>query len=85
MSGHLFLSAKDTIDKCYELLNRDCDQEIVSKQDIEKALSAERAESRVYLEGTRVYLSYERGTQDSQTGLTQLVMKHRCEGRRTYV
>ena len=60
VSGHLFLSAKDTIDKCYELLNRDCDQEIVSKQDIEKALSAERAESRVYLEGTRVYLSYER-------------------------
>ena len=42
VSGHLFLSAKDTIDKCYELLNRDCDQEIVSKQDIEKALSAER-------------------------------------------
>ena len=60
VSGHLFLSVEDTVEQCYELLNRDCDSEVVSRKDIEAAILTERSESRIYVEGKRVYLSYER-------------------------
>ncbi len=60
VSGHLFLTEEETIGRCYELLNRDCDCEVVSEWDIKAALTNERTESRVYIEGQRVYLSYER-------------------------
>ncbi len=60
VSGHLFLSEEETVSRCYDLLNRDCESEVVSKQDIMSALTNERVESRVYVEGKRVYLSYER-------------------------
>ena len=60
VSGHLFLSVDETVGRCYDLLNSDCEAEIVSEGEIRQAISNERLESRIYVEGTRVYLSYER-------------------------
>ncbi len=60
ISGHLFLSEEETVSRCYELLNRDYESEIVSERDIQAALINERLESRVYVDGRRVYLSSER-------------------------
>lgn len=37
-----------------------CDDEVVSEEEIRQAISNERVESRIYVEGSRVYLSYER-------------------------
>ena len=59
-SGHLFLSVDETVGRCYDLLNTDCEAEVVSEGEIRQAISNERLESRIYVEGTRVYLSYER-------------------------
>ena len=58
--GHLFLSVDETVGRCYDLLNSDCEAEVVSEGEIRQAISNERLESRIYVEGTRVYLSYER-------------------------
>lgn len=60
ISGHLFLSVDETVGQCYELLNMGCDDEVVSEEEIRQAISNERVESRIYVEGSRVYLSYER-------------------------
>lgn len=60
VSGHLFLSVDETVGRCYDLLNSDCEAEVVSEEEIRQAISNERLESRIYVEGTRVYLSYER-------------------------
>ena len=60
VSGHLFLSVDETVGRCYDLLNSDCEAEIVSEGEIRQAISNEKLESRIYVEGTRVYLSYER-------------------------
>jgi helicase, putative, RecD/TraA family len=60
LSGDLFLSEKETVSRCHELLNRGCGEEVVSEQEIKAALTNERLESRVYVDGSRVYLSYER-------------------------
>lgn len=60
VSGHLFLSVDETVGRCYDLLNSDCEAEVVSEGEIRQAISNEKFESRIYVEGTRVYLSYER-------------------------
>ncbi len=60
VSGHLFLEEDEMVRQCHELLNRDCETEVVSEKDIRAALTNERVESRVYVEGHRVYLSFER-------------------------
>ena len=60
VSGHLFLSVDETVGRCYDLLNSDCEAEVVSEGEIRQAISNERLASRIYVEGTRVYLSYER-------------------------
>ena len=60
VSGHLFLSVDETVGQCYELLNMGCDDEVVSEEEIRQAITNERVESRIYVEGSRVYLSYER-------------------------
>ena len=60
VSSHLFLSVDETVGRCYDLLNSDCEAEVVSEGEIRQAISNERLESRIYVEGTRVYLSYER-------------------------
>ena len=60
ISGHLFLTVDETVGQCYDLLNSDCEEEVVSEEEIRQAISNERVESRVYVEGSRVYLSYER-------------------------
>lgn len=60
VSGHLFLTVDETVGRCYDLLNSGCEEEMVSEDDIRQAITNERVESRVYVEGTRVYLSYER-------------------------
>ena len=60
VSGHLFLSVDETVGRCYDLLNSDWEAEVVSEGEIRQAISNERLESRIYVEGTRVYLSYER-------------------------
>ena len=59
-SGHLFLSVDETVSRCYDLLNSDCETEVVTENEVRQAISNEKLESRVYVEGTRVYLSYER-------------------------
>ena len=59
VSGHLFLTVDETVGQCYDLLNMGCDDEVVSEQEIRQAISTEHTESRIYVEGTRVYLSYE--------------------------
>lgn len=60
VSGHLFLTVDETVGQCYDLLNSDCEEEVVSEEEIRQAITNERVESRVYVEGSRVYLSYER-------------------------
>ena len=60
VSGHLFLTVDETVGQCYDLLNSDCEEEMVSEEEIRQAITNERVESRVYVEGSRVYLSYER-------------------------
>ena len=60
VSGHLFLTVDETVGRCYDLLNADCEDEVVSEEEIREAITNECVESRIYVEGTRVYLSYER-------------------------
>lgn len=60
VSGHLFLPTDSAVEKCYELLNRDCASEVVTEQDIRDAIKRGCSEGTLYLEGTRLYLAYER-------------------------
>ena len=47
VSGHLFLSVDETVGRCYDLLNSDCEAEVVSEGEIRQAISNERLESRI--------------------------------------
>lgn len=60
VSGHLFLPFKEVEEKTYELLNRDCEQEVVSAAEVTRAVHRENQDGRVYVEAERVYLPFER-------------------------
>jgi len=59
-NGHLFLPYDELLDKCYELLNRECEGEVVPIYDVEGAISQEAAVKHIYNENGRIYLSFER-------------------------
>ena len=59
-SGHLYLPHDDLMSKCHELLNRDCETEVVPMSEVEYALSSEAQRKNIYNEKGRVYLSFER-------------------------
>ena len=59
-SGHLYLPHDELMSKCHELLNRDCETEVVPMSEVEYALSAEAQRKSIYNEKGRVYLSFER-------------------------
>ena len=58
-SGHLFLPGAELISQCHDLLNQGFEKEIVTENDIRKAV-AEMRGGDIYVEGDRVYLEYER-------------------------
>jgi exodeoxyribonuclease V alpha subunit len=60
VSGHLFLPFKEVEEKTHELLNRDCEQEVVSTAEVTRAVHRENQDGRVYVEAERVYLPFER-------------------------
>lgn len=60
VSGHLFLPTEEAIEKCHDLLNRDCSLEVVTEEDINNAIRNGCNDGVLYLEGTRLYLAYER-------------------------
>lgn len=59
-SGHLYLPHDELVEKCHELLNRDCEQEVVPTHDIIRAISNEATKKEIYNENGRVYLSFDR-------------------------
>lgn len=59
-SGHLYLPHDELTSKCHELLNRDCETEVVPMSEVEYALSSEAQRKNIYNEKGRVYLSFER-------------------------
>ena len=59
-SGHLFLLRDELTEKCHELLNRDCETEVVDREEIRKAVQREFQDGNVYVERERVYLAFER-------------------------
>lgn len=59
-SGHLYLPHDELMSKCHELLNRDCETEVVPMSEVEYALSSEAQRKNIYNEKGRVYLSFER-------------------------
>lgn len=59
-SGHLYLPHDELMNKCYELLNRDCDPAVVPMSEVEYALASEAQRKSIYNEKGRVYLSFER-------------------------
>lgn len=59
-SGHLYLPHDELMSKCHELLNRDCETEVVPMTEVEYALSSEAQRKNIYNEKGRVYLSFER-------------------------
>lgn len=59
-AGHLFLPLESLSGRCYDLLNRDCEQEVVSLQDVAAALQTAHQEKRIYNENGRVYPYFER-------------------------
>ena len=59
-SGHLYLPHDELMSKCHELLNRDCETEVVPMSEVEYALSSETQRKNIYNEKGRVYLSFER-------------------------
>ena len=59
-SGHLYLPHDDLMSKCHELLNRDCETEVVPMSEVEYALSSEAQRKNIYNEKGRIYLSFER-------------------------
>ena len=86
VSGHLFLTVDETVGQCYDLLNSDCEEEVVSEEEIRQAITNERVESRVYVEGSRVYLSYERMLNDIKAGrINCVVVKDLSRFGREYI
>ena len=59
-SGHLFLPHDLLVEKCYELLNRECEGEVVPMYDVTGAISQETKANQIYNENGRIYLSFER-------------------------
>ena len=59
-AGHLFLPLESLSERCYDLLNRDCEQEVVSLNDVAAALQTAHQEKRIYNENGRVYPYFER-------------------------
>ena len=59
-SGHLFLPHDELVEKCYELLNRECEGEVVPMYDVTGAISQEVKAKQIYNENGRIYLSFER-------------------------
>ena len=59
-SGHLFLPVNELKEKCHELLNRDCETEIVGTRDISDAILRAAKEDIVYNENGRIYLTFDR-------------------------
>ena len=59
-NGHLFLPHDELVDKCYELLNRECEGEVVPMYDVTGAISQEVKAKQIYNENGRIYLSFER-------------------------
>lgn len=59
-NGHLFLPHDELVDKCYELLNRECEGEVVPIYDVTGAVSQEVKAKQIYNENGRIYLSFER-------------------------
>ena len=59
-SGHLFLPHDELVEKCYELLNRECEGEVVPMYDVTSAVSQEAKAKQIYNENGRIYLSFER-------------------------
>ena len=59
-SGHLFLPHDEVVKKCYELLNRDFEVEVVPVDDVLSALNQEAKSKHIYNENGRIYLSFER-------------------------
>lgn len=60
VSGNLFLQTDVLLNQCYELLNRDCETEVVPMADIRSALTTEHNSGNIYVENDRVYLAFER-------------------------
>lgn len=59
-SGHLFLLHDELVERCYELLNRECEGEVVPMYDVTGAISQEAKAKQIYNENGRIYLSFER-------------------------
>ncbi len=59
-SGNLYLLKEDLVEACHDLLNRDCECEVVDRGEIRKAVQREYESGNVYVERDRVYLSFER-------------------------
>ena len=59
-SGHLFLNRSELVEQCYDLLNRDCEQEVVTPDDIRAAMTKAHQDGEIYIERERVYLTFER-------------------------
>lgn len=59
-SGHLFLLHDELVERCYELLNRECEGEVVPMYDVTGAISQEVKAKQIYNENGRIYLSFER-------------------------
>lgn len=59
-AGHLFLPVEELESKCYDLLNRDCQREVVSVSDIHAAVVKAHMDKLIYNEKGRVYKFFER-------------------------
>ncbi len=60
LSGDLYLGKDLLIERCHELLNRDCEREVVTDADIRAALVKEHNAENIYVENDRVYPYFER-------------------------
>jgi len=59
-AGHLFIPRGELVSRCHELLNKDCDEEVVSADDIQCAITRAHQEKIIYVERERVYQTFER-------------------------
>ncbi len=60
VSGNLYLQKSALLEACYDLLNRDCETEVVPMEEIQSALLTEHNAGNIYVENERVYLAFER-------------------------
>lgn len=58
--GHLFTPFEDLMEWCHDLLNRDCESDVVSMDDIRTAISTAHQDKRIYNENGRIYRFFER-------------------------